>query len=688
MTGFPNREEAKFSLLEGVAALLPLLLLVLAGLALVGWSLGPTLPVSDLYGYLIPKYDYAASQFSAGLVPLWNPLEFSGIPFLATAQPGVLYPPIRLLYAVMSGENAYMALFFVHLAMGAVATLALFRSLGCGKWPSVLAALWVAHPVWLFYVYERSIFFTGVVWVPLLILLARRAVLHPSLATAAGLGIVAALEAMSGYPPMTLAAGYVLVLGLPFWLLERGRWDGAALWPIFRTLLLAVFVAGLLASPQWLPTAELLASSDRFAEAEAKQASLLETPPEVLRAWHHPANTFSAIALEAWGRTGPVLLLLCLVGLVLRPRSTITGYALALAVVCSLIPPKVFFELPFYGGVRYAVEWAVISPFAVQGLAALGLDALYRRFSPAAPMAFAGLLMALIGSTLWTLGEARQLFPKVYDRPEFAVPASVEVLCDSAPGGARLLWPDTLGQEALLAARAESVTGYEPLLPSRVAAVHARLRGTWQWLSAEGQARLFAENAGLLRRMGLGCLLSARGDPERFGQAGFRLAGESPDGVRIYRYPGGLPRSRLVVDAWRAGSGAEALDAVLGDFLDPLKSVVLEGEGPPLPACSGSPGGASEISAYRAEEVRVRTSSACPAYLVLADTYMPGWTATVDGRPAPIHRADFLFRAVELGPGSHEVVFRYRPRSAVLGAWLFVGGLGLAAALIVLGRRN
>jgi hypothetical protein len=422
-------------------------------------------------------------------------------------------------------------------------------------------------------------------------------------------------------------------------------------------------------------------------EAQATQVALLEIEPEALRAWHHPANTFAAIALEAWGRTGPVFLLLCLLGLMLRPRSTVMGYALALAVVCSLIPPKVFFNLPLYGGVRYAAEWAVISPFAIQGLAALGLDALCRRFSPGAPMAFAGLLIALIGSTLWTVGEARILFPKVYDRSELVVPASVQGLCNSAPGGSRLLWPDTVVHGTLLAARVESITGYEPLLPSRVAAVQDRLQAGL-WLSGEAHVRVFAENAGLLARMGVGCLLSARPIPELFQQAGFALADESPDGIRIYRYLGGLPRSRLVFDAWRVSSGAEALDAVLGGFVDPSKSVVLEGEGAPLPGCSSGPGGSSEILSYQAEEVRVGTSSPCPAYLVLADTYMPGWTATVDGGAAPIRRADFLFRAVELGPGAHEVVFRYRPWSAVAGSWLFVAGLVLAAALIRLGRRN
>jgi len=75
-------------------------------------------------------------------------------------------------------------------------------------------------------------------------------------------------------------------------------------------------------------------------------------------------------------------------------------------------------------------------------------------------------------------------------------------------------------------------------------------------------------------------------------------------------------------------------------------------------------------------------------YLVLTDTFYPGWQATVDGEPAEILPADHAFRAVSLEAGEHTIRFEYRPLSFRVGAWVSLGaGLLLAAALIG-GRRR
>jgi hypothetical protein len=70
---------------------------------------------------------------------------------------------------------------------------------------------------------------------------------------------------------------------------------------------------------------------------------------------------------------------------------------------------------------------------------------------------------------------------------------------------------------------------------------------------------------------------------------------------------------------------------------------------------------------------------------VLTDPYYPGWRAYVDGVESPILRADYLFRAVALGPGAHVVRFVFTPRSLERGMALSLAGAVIAVGAILIG---
>jgi uncharacterized membrane protein YfhO len=82
--------------------------------------------------------------------------------------------------------------------------------------------------------------------------------------------------------------------------------------------------------------------------------------------------------------------------------------------------------------------------------------------------------------------------------------------------------------------------------------------------------------------------------------------------------------------------------------------------------------------------VALTVESARPGFLILRDTYYPGWSATVDGRPVPLLRADVLFRAIPIEAGTHTVELRYRSLPFERGALIAAVALCLTALLALL----
>jgi hypothetical protein len=70
--------------------------------------------------------------------------------------------------------------------------------------------------------------------------------------------------------------------------------------------------------------------------------------------------------------------------------------------------------------------------------------------------------------------------------------------------------------------------------------------------------------------------------------------------------------------------------------------------------------------------------------LLVSENYYPGWQATVDGRPAPIGRAQFVLIGVGLPPGARTIQLRFRSPVYERGRAITVAALG-AASLLLLG---
>jgi hypothetical protein len=158
---------------------------------------------------------------------------------------------------------------------------------------------------------------------------------------------------------------------------------------------------------------------------------------------------------------------------------------------------------------------------------------------------------------------------------------------------------------------------------------------------------------------------------------GFRLAYDRE--VRVYENLDVMPRAFLLGRA-TVVSADEALAAITRADFDPRAAVLLEDPASPrLPSSPGGSPGTAEVTALSANRVVVWANAAHAAYLVLIDTNYPGWQASIDGIRTPIYQADYLFRAVYLPPGRHEIAFTFMPASYQLAVAGTLASLVLVA---------
>ena len=236
-----------------------------------------------------------------------------------------------------------------------------------------------------------------------------------------------------------------------------------------------------------------------------------------------------------------------------------------------------------------------------------------------------------------------------------------------------------------------SITDYEPLLPQRWPKISDAMDGTpVEIISLADPAKYpaFFDLAGVSHLFVTTMPAEVKRELDRHEWQFCEL--HPPPQVDEVRWDGrrrytALPRAYLV-EHYEVVTGEVAMNKVVrGDF-DWHGSVLLE-EAPGLPSAPGpTPAIPAEIVSYTPEKVIVRYTAAEESLLVLSDTFFPGWMASRAGKPLPILRANFLFRAVRVPAGSSDIVFTYHPPSVRNGQVLSLLSL-LAFGCLALGPR-
>jgi hypothetical protein len=334
--------------------------IALVALAVFGPALlrGEVFTLRDHADYFQPLRAFTADDLRALRLPLWNPYNASGEPWLANPQTGVFYPPAWL-FVLLPFATAYVSYLLIHALLLGVGAY-LFFSRDASR-PAALVgavALMLSGPVLSLIDVQNN--FTTFAWVPLVLWRAFRDREDPSPRAAA---VLLALAFLAGEPFFAACAAvlYALVVRRPRVIAVAG-----------------VFAAGLSAI-QLFPFLETLRGSDRmggFAAADILRDSMrwrdwlrIAVPPGGVLDPHLSQHFLPVVY------AGIVVVILALAGALVRLRERrwhALAFWFAVAAVASGPPLLARLPLTLF---RYPARLVPFGILAIAALAVAGWEA-------------------------------------------------------------------------------------------------------------------------------------------------------------------------------------------------------------------------------------------------------------------------------------------------------------------------
>ena len=227
--------------------------------------------VWDAVAQFYPWRVFYARSMSAGCIPLWNPHQFCGAPFLANGQSAVLYPP-NLLFLLVDPITAFTLLAVLHMFLAASFTYALLRELGAGELGGVTAGVVFAFSAFVVLWLELPTFPAAAAWLPLALLLIHRAVERRSLYHGMLSGLALSMPVLAGHLQIAFYVALAAILWW-FWRLAgavQARRSVRGALPAAVPLAGCLLVLTLITAPQVLSTLELAGNSHRVRDVTAE----------------------------------------------------------------------------------------------------------------------------------------------------------------------------------------------------------------------------------------------------------------------------------------------------------------------------------------------------------------------------------------------------------------------------------
>jgi hypothetical protein len=172
----------------------------------------------DIAHYYRPLWEWTSSQWAAGRIPLWCPLDGLGMPIHADPTASLFYPG-QLVFALPLEFTTRVNLYVIgHLLLAVILLYRTARGFACSRVGAAAGALSYAYGGQVLFQYCNPIYLVGAAWLPLAVLAAHRMLTLRSYRWGVGLAVVLALMVLGGDPQLAAHVALIAALyGLLLW---------------------------------------------------------------------------------------------------------------------------------------------------------------------------------------------------------------------------------------------------------------------------------------------------------------------------------------------------------------------------------------------------------------------------------------------------------------------------------------